>query len=202
MDSNLKTKSNNVFPTIVKIEQYANAVYNDMKLKGFWNEQRNIRHIIALIISEVYEALEAHRAGKVANLKDYERASGGYENFVPERFEQTLKGTLGDELGDICIRVFDVMGGHEIQAVPMAAFNFTNSSDFVGCLLDINSILTRLDARLIMGTNTSVELSRHLTTTLKAVYQLAARFEIELAVFIQEKIKYNKTRPPKHGKKY
>jgi len=60
------------------------------KSKGWWEELRNDGELIALMHSELSEALEAMRKGG-------------------------KKGELAEELADCCIRIFDYCGSRKID---------------------------------------------------------------------------------------
>ncbi|MCH7718497.1 MAG: hypothetical protein IIB21_03410 [Chloroflexi bacterium] len=64
--------------------------YAGSKAKGFWNAERNGGEMLMLTVSELGEAIEAHRTGKL-----------GLEE----------KDTFEDELADTAIRLFDMCGG-------------------------------------------------------------------------------------------
>lgn len=58
--------------------------------KGFWEKERNIGEMLMLVVSELGEAIEAHRAGN---------------------FGIGMKDTFEDEIADTVIRLFDLCGG-------------------------------------------------------------------------------------------
>ena len=71
------------------ISELVRLCHDNAKEKGFWDEKREVGTILALIHSEVSEALEAHR-------------NGDGENFA-------------EELADTVIRIADLCGGHGIN---------------------------------------------------------------------------------------
>lgn len=73
----------------MRINDLVEQAHKNAVEKGFWDNPREIGTMLALIHSEVSEALEADRHGDM-------------ESFA-------------EELADICIRVFDVAGGLEIN---------------------------------------------------------------------------------------
>ncbi len=76
--------------------------------KGFWDKGRNVGEMMMLIVSELGEAVEAHRLGN---------------------FGVAKKDTFEDELADTAIRLFDMCGGLGIdlekQIKWKTAFNRT-----------------------------------------------------------------------------
>ncbi len=58
--------------------------------KGFWEQDRNVGEMLMLVVSELGEAIEAHR-----------RSYFGMEQ----------KDTFEDEIADTVIRLFDLCGG-------------------------------------------------------------------------------------------
>lgn len=72
------------------INEWVSECYEGSKNKGFWDNERNVGEMLMLIVSELGEAIEAHRTGKL-----------GLEE----------KDTFEDELADTAIRLFDMCGG-------------------------------------------------------------------------------------------
>lgn len=77
--------------TITELVQVCHAAARD---KGFWDKERNIGEMLMLIVSELGEAIEAHRKGN---------------------FGLGQKDTFEDELADTAIRLFDLCGGLRID---------------------------------------------------------------------------------------
>ncbi len=71
------------------IQEMCIEAYEIAKSKGWHDEPRELGTVIALIHSEVSEALEADR-------------KGDYDNFV-------------EEIADVCIRIFDLCGSMGID---------------------------------------------------------------------------------------
>lgn len=74
-------------------ESHANAVKH-----GFWEKRESNEHCLMLVVSEIGEMVEAHRAGKRANLEAYnEPLLGGCAPFT-----SFIKDTLEDGNGGRC----------------------------------------------------------------------------------------------------
>ncbi len=68
---------------------------------GFWEEDKNLGEVIALMHTELSEAFEEYRNGKKANETYYE--NGTKPCWIPS------------ELADVVIRIFDFCGGNDID---------------------------------------------------------------------------------------
>ena len=90
------------------INKLSKQIHENARRKGFYATQKNIGEMLALIHSEVSEALEADRKECHTN-EDIEliNAIPGNRQFE-EEFLDHVKDTFEAELADICIRVFDL----------------------------------------------------------------------------------------------
>lgn len=73
---------------------YVDECHKIAKEKGFWDKERNVGEMLMLVVTELGEALEAHRTNQFG-------------------FEQ--KDTFEDEVADVFIRLFDFCGGLNID---------------------------------------------------------------------------------------
>jgi NTP pyrophosphatase (non-canonical NTP hydrolase) len=69
-------------------------------------KERNIPEMLMLIVSELSEALEAHRKGIFAKSDMYDWCYE--EEYFPEWFKSEVKDTFEDEIADTFIRLFDL----------------------------------------------------------------------------------------------
>jgi NTP pyrophosphatase (non-canonical NTP hydrolase) len=96
------------------INQLAKEIHENAKSKGFYENEKNIGEMLALIHSEVSEALEADRKNKHADLteiKNLQKEGYTFEDSpisYDAHFNSKVKDTFEDELADIMIRVMDL----------------------------------------------------------------------------------------------
>ena len=92
----------------MEIKTVMKEIHDNAKAKGFWDKEKNFGEELMLVVSELGEALEAHRKKHKANYNDFYENQAPY--FVPS-FEKFIKDTVEDELSDAVIRLFDLCQG-------------------------------------------------------------------------------------------
>lgn len=85
------------------INQLVKAAHENAVSKGWWEEDRGFGELIALMHSELSEALEFYRDGHAPNEMLWTGTSGLKPDGVPA------------ELADVVIRIFDACGRHGID---------------------------------------------------------------------------------------
>ncbi len=102
---------------MLQLNTLATAIFENGKTKGWYDDGRglNIGERLALIHSEVSEALEADREGRYLNNPYTKRgniSASGFNDFVDKEFKREfelyIKDTFEDEMADIIIRVLDM----------------------------------------------------------------------------------------------
>lgn len=100
----------------MEIKEIAKRIYEVNEKNGFWDEERNFGEMIALVHSELSEALECHRKDERAK-SHLVRLANELSN--PDTFKSIFKNngkdTLEDELADTIIRLLDMAHGMEID---------------------------------------------------------------------------------------
>jgi NTP pyrophosphatase (non-canonical NTP hydrolase) len=158
---------------------------------------RNIGELLMLIVSELSEALEAHRKGIFVNcdIDDYIDFSKKY--FIPW-FEKHIKDTFEDEIADVFIRLFDLCGYLEIKDLIIStAYSELSLSKNIGeHLFKINTFIC-----YSLEDNKSIDLD-NISIVVSSLFALCHRLNIDIEKHIKAKMEYNKTRPYKHNKEY
>ena len=98
-------KENTVF---IGLNQMSRLIHSNNVEKGFWNYPRNKGETLMLIVTELAEAMEAHRNGNLA----MPSMEGEIEK---QAFEDFYKDTFEDEIADALIRILDMCGGFNID---------------------------------------------------------------------------------------
>lgn len=187
------------------LNRYAKDFHQLAVDKGFWDEPHSVGHNLMLAFGELHEAIEADRLGKWAKLDPdtidtLQRIEGAP---YAQEFLRLVEGTVGCEIADAVIRLLDLLGslldGRELQ------------DWYVNCLYSVYGedgippMLT--DALMPIIVDLCCAYDNCYTTggilyAIKSLEQLCDHLGIDLMTHIDLKIKYNATRPAKHGKKY
>jgi NTP pyrophosphatase (non-canonical NTP hydrolase) len=122
------------------LNEAAAIIHQNAVNKGFWEGEKNVGELLMLVVSELAEALEAHRKGKEGTIgifendmsygsvtiDDFHHKNVCY-NWIVNRFECTVKDTFEDEIADSVIRLLDLSAGLGIDIekhiVLKAAYN-------------------------------------------------------------------------------
>ena len=177
--------------------QLIETCHNAAKSKGFWEKERNMQEAFALILSELYEALDAHRKGKFACKKiDYPSLDNP---IFEDLFILRIKDTLQDELADVLIRIFDFCGGFK-----MDIFQLNNPSQIDSYFQNATNIGEKI-LRLTYVTSSAYYAQGSFVAVQKMynnVIALCQELEIDIETHINLKLAYNATRAKLHGKNY
>jgi NTP pyrophosphatase (non-canonical NTP hydrolase) len=170
----------------VNIKELIKESHKNAVERGFYpeGEEKNIGELLMLIVSELGEALEAHRCGKFADWKEYNRSIKEFY-FTPEgSFKKHIKDTFEDELADVFIRIFDLYG--YLERTPELSLFMVNTENIPEMLFQSVGYLTmyQYDAFLCF------------------MIAICKKLNIPIEKHIRAKMAYNKTRPHKHGKEY
>ena len=180
---------------------YVERSYETSRLHGFHDEEWSVEHYLMLILSEVGEAVEADRRMKRANLLMFDanctrpQPKGRELSHWAFCFDEFVKDTLEDELADVCIRLYDLCGVYnekpKFADEPLLwAFTELPFEDNAYYLCSI--LCGQCDESFATFTG----------LCLSYVYSWSIALGFDLKRHIDLKMRYNASRPKKHGKKY
>jgi len=110
----------------MNLTELSKKIHQGNRSKGFYDDEVNIGEKLALVHSEVSEALEAHRKGHFAGLARYRDdllEAADIEGLTmqesdiafKESFEKYVKNSFEDEIADVIIRCLDLCGFMDID---------------------------------------------------------------------------------------
>lgn len=162
------------------------------------------------------EAVEADRRGKRANVDWFEKkistsriCQGLDLDILKERgyevaYNETIKGSIEEELADAVIHLLDLAGLRGISLEPaMKDINsdvIDDSADscvsetFTEIIYAISTLPVRYDGLFDFPTTVN--------DMIVSIFGLAKHLEIDLFWHIEQKMRYNELREKMHGKKY
>lgn len=187
------------------LNRYAKYCHERSVAKGFWDVPHSVGHYLMLAFGELHEAIEADRLGKWIKLtpEQIEELRGLEGAAFAQAFLRMVKDTVGDEIADAVIRLLDLLGDFiDRHGLPEWKVNY--GIDLYG-EDGIPPMLT--DALVPIVTDLCIADEKCDPTfgflnSIKSLELLCDHLGIDLMAHIDLKLKYNATRPAKHGKKY
>ena len=178
--------------------------YDNACKHGFHDKEYSDEHWLMLILTEIGEAVNAHRNVKWANTEMYigalkyekyyrKQNNAAAEKYMNKLFEDDIKDTVEDELADIVIRCLDFAGLKKFDLPPVIDTTI-NSMSFTEvmyiCVLNLSqSVYRTVDEHSIM-------------LVISTLLELSNNLGFDLLWFVEQKMRYNELREPMHGKKY
>lgn len=212
----------------MNINEFAVEVHKNAKAHGWWDEDRPLAEVIALIHSEWSEALEEYRANRPMVWYDSRSKGddcGGGGRCGADIFECVCKGHphhggcpgghkpegIAVELIDGCIRILDYLGKTETkihEIVTLRKLMREVPKELLEC--DLPTLVARLHwyssrAYVWGSTPFSERLVQEQMSFLYEALAMACAWikmsGLDPEAIMREKHEYNKTRPYKHGNK-
>jgi len=167
----------------------------------FETKNKNIGELLMLVVSELGEALEAHRKSRFADLSHYSIYNDDKMSTPEKLFEQFIKDTFEDELADVVIRIADMCGYLEIEINEDNDFLSLMCAENIGeCLLDFIKMICGLDHAIQHESKENQAIA--FLDLIRQIEFFCEMNNIDLEKHIELKMKYNATREYKHGKSY
>lgn len=184
-------------------EAYQNAVEH-----GWHDEDLSTEHFLCLVISELMEAVQAERKGKRSDVEKFNEWQGNNIPFSEETrvrrfqedFEAYIKDSVEDELSDVCIRMLDLAGllGVSFLGVKFPLkireeiYKHKSQKTFTEWCYDLTRFIANYNPWHITTLDFFVNI-------LQEVFIMSKIKGSDLLWHIEQKMKYNRTRPRMHG---
>lgn len=202
-------ETNKIIKARPDLNKLAKEIFEMNKAKGFNNKEISNKTYLMLVITELSEAVEAHRKSKKFSMEEYE-----YQTMIecqgwltPEKkfinvFERVVKDTIEDELADTIIRLLDYAGRYSDDRehpfnIDLSKADGRNVSvdrevSFPDKIYEIVSWLTTDHGSYLGYVSTGIFLVEH----------LCSQLSIDIWLHMELKLQYNQSRPYKHEKEY
>ena len=178
----------------INLNELRDRAYKNAVEHGFHDKEYSNEHYMCLVMTELAEAVQADRIGNNADFY-------GFENLVfrgvdtVEAFERYIKGTVSDELADVIIRLLDYAGANELdlpnmRTVTMQSLKLCNkyySLSFTESIFNVSNELQLGSVGYIISNIIAIAKTKGIDN---------------IMWFVEEKMRYNESRPYKHYKKY
>ena len=181
-------------------------VYQNAVNHGWHEEEKSNEHWLCMVISELMEAVEADRKGKYADVDTFkyilmddlrERHLYGedIEKSFVENFIEYIKDSVEDELADACIRLLDFAG---VTNSDLEEFDYEQN-----CVDDYSEMTFTESMYNIIKYTQNYSDNIDIIIIMNEIFAFCRSRNIDIFWFIDQKMKYNESRPFKHGgKKY
>ncbi|HET6224629.1 MAG TPA: hypothetical protein VFF27_00025 [Bacteroidia bacterium] len=100
------------------LNELSKEIHENAKSKGFYEDKKNTGEMLALIHSEVSEALEADRLKRYCQLSKPDQnvlMGWTHDNAFKIDYKDKVKGSFDEEMADIIIRVLDMCAFKDID---------------------------------------------------------------------------------------
>ena len=183
---------------MIELNELRDKAYRNAVVHGWHEENLSDEHFLCLVISELMEAVEADRKEMHANraifeyyMKQRKRDDGEFMY----AFKYDIKDSLEDELSDACIRLLDLAGLRQLELTYTNSLAIMSKMSFTEYIYCLCSFITNPDK------SNSKWLDNHISYCLGWIFSWCRAKNIDIAWFIEQKMKYNELRPYKHGDK-
>lgn len=184
------------------LNELAKAIHENAKAKGFYDVERNEGEIYMLIVSELGEALEAHRKGNFADLAEYNKQVSLQSEkgvFQPIIFQTCIKDSFSDEIADTITRILDYMYYKNPKFEIKIHLDLTVEKN-----KNVGEFLFEVVGNLFHAyVKASLQMQLYiLCNVLSRLFIFCENQKIDIMKHIELKMQYNSTRKKLHGKAY
>ena len=183
---------------LADLQKEAHAIAKD---HGWWDEERTFGELIALVHSELSEALEWYREGEHVQPMREESPQYGLDDPVHGKYKPV---GVPSELADVVIRVADMAEWYGVElddAVEAFGKDVAPMEGSFGDWITVGHVLLSRVAQ-----NGYVDPAQPLDLFavggfVKHIRYMAAHYGIDLDAAIEAKMEYNRSRSYRHGGK-
>ena len=176
------------------LNKLRDEAYQIAKEHGWHDKEYSDSHWLMLLITEIAEAVQAHRKGDYADDRSFELQTLQGEDFKTS-FELHIKNSVEDELSDVVIRCLDLAGLRGID------FRYADMLLSEG----VREVQTPFPELMYLAceeiTYHGYDLTEKLNALIAGIIAYCNQKYIDIDFFVTTKMKYNRLRPYMHGDK-
>lgn len=189
--------------SVISLTKECKEQHERMKAKGFHDRDVSLAETFGLIISEMCEAMEAERKGRLASnqMYDFVMIRQTEDEFI-SAFKESIKDSVSDELADVFIRCMYAVGKYNKEGNDVVLFNHCIKERVNQMKHSPNTFAYYVYILSSWSTINEKTCCQNLMVMMEICAAIAIIHNIDLDKAIDVKIRYNKTRGYKHGKKY
>jgi hypothetical protein len=178
----------------MNLTELSKTIRFDNASKGFDPTEGGVDRYLLLAISEICEAQEELRDGRLVNEIYYGN------NLLPGALPKPCGFPV--EIADAIIRLLDIAAKFqmEVNLGEYTAYAFDQPIDFY--LLRCSKLIAQCQFGILPGFLTSSVFRAHLNGAIALLVYLMLNKQVDIFKVIDEKLEFNKSRPPKHGRKF
>lgn len=179
-----------------RLTELSRSIHETATTHGWHEEKKSDAHWLCMVMTEIAEAVDAHRKGERARMDffikftDVKDITDGYWKFCYDTF---IKGSLDEEFADIVIRILDFAYEKYGDKMEWQEWSFRDLSSKTSFTEKAFSLLRWM-------TDEDIGMSE-ITLFVQYMYSWAKTFEMDLDWHIDAKMRYNAMRPYRHGNK-
>lgn len=190
------------------LNQLSQEIHDNAVKHGWWDNQRSNEHYLMLVVTEISEMVEADRNGESAIIKHIRKQGNlaaaqkckmidevdNAPDFI-KSFTENVKNSIEDEMADVVIRLLDLaasMGMDFEKLSPMRYHRAFDKFSFTDNAFALTKGLCRENINIIKR----IQFGIHYMT------KWAESQGTNLDWHVRAKMRFNTTRPFKHGKRY
>lgn len=192
----------------INFTELANRAHGNAVKHGFWEKNPSNEHALMLVLTEVAEMVEADRKGNIAVIKHIRKqnnlAAAQKVHMTDEvdnapdfnaAFIENVKDTMEDEMADVAIRLLDLAGNLGMDFERLSPMRYHRAFDhftFTENAFALSKGLCR----------ENINIFKRIQFGLHFIEMWAKCQGVNLKWHIEAKMRFNESRPMRHGKAY